>query len=90
MQNPHFVDLDPVFNFNIDEDYDYNACGMTKNMFCQTYGDWITYCVKKSGRNIDTSSNSAVVLLCFALSLLGELHNTTNETFKKIFFLLFK
>lgn len=72
MQNPHFVDLDPVFNFNIDEDYDLSACGMTKNMFCQAYGDWITYCVKKTGRNIDTSNNSAVVLLCFALSLLGK------------------
>lgn len=72
MQDRLFVDLDPVFNFNIDEDYDFNACGMTKNMFCQTYGDWITFCVQKSGRNIDTSNNSAVVLLCFALSLLGE------------------
>lgn len=71
MQNPHFVDLDPVFNFNIDEDYDFSACGMTKNMFCQTYGDWIAYCVKKSGRSVDTTSNSPVVLLCFALSLLG-------------------
>lgn len=71
MQNPHFVDLDPVFNFNIDEDYDCSACGMTKTVFWQMYGDWIRYCVKKSGRNIDTGSNSAVVLLCFALSLLG-------------------
>lgn len=73
MQHKRFADLDPVFNYNIDEDFDFSVCGMTLNMFCQTYGDWISFCVEKSERNIETDSNSKLVLLCFALSLLGEI-----------------
>lgn len=71
MDQRGFVDLDPVFNYNIDEDYDVLNCGMTRNMFVQIHGDWINYCVEKSEKNIDSSSNSTLVLLCFALSLLG-------------------
>lgn len=72
MQDRHFVDLDPIFNPNIDEDYDFNALGMTRNMFCQVYGDWITFCAGRNAKKVDTSRNSVLVLLCFALSLLGK------------------
>lgn len=71
MGDKNFVDLDPIFNFNIDEDYDVNAGGMTKSMFCQVYSDWINFCIVKSRKNIDSGNNSMLVLLCFALSLLG-------------------
>lgn len=72
MDNRNFVDLDPIFNYNIDEDYDVINSGMTKNSFVQVHGDWINYCVEKSEKNVDSGINSALVLLCFALSLLGK------------------
>uniref|UniRef100_A0A1Y1JUR7 Pecanex-like protein n=2 Tax=Photinus pyralis TaxID=7054 RepID=A0A1Y1JUR7_PHOPY len=71
IQDRNFVDLDPVFNFNIDEDFDLCVCGMTRNMFFQVYGDWIGYCSEKWGKTVDSNVNSTLVLLCFALSLLG-------------------
>lgn len=71
MQDRNFVDLDPVFNFNIDEDFDLCVCGMTRSMFFQVYGEWIAYCAEKWEKNVDTTINSSLVLLCFALSLLG-------------------
>lgn len=39
-----FVDLDPVFNINIDEDYDLLSCGVTRNSFCSFYLEWIRFC----------------------------------------------
>lgn len=74
MQDKNFVDLDPVFNINIDEDYDIIACGMTKSTFFQVYGDWIAYCAEKSQKNIEATINSNLTLLCFALSLLGKIN----------------
>ncbi|KAF5282134.1 hypothetical protein FQR65_LT02831 [Abscondita terminalis] len=85
IQDRNFVDLDPVFNFNIDEDFDLCVCGMTRNMFFQVYGDWIAYCSEKWGKNVDANVNSSLVLLCFALSLLGRRtlgavsHNTVSS-----------
>ncbi|KAF5299608.1 hypothetical protein FQA39_LY11523 [Lamprigera yunnana] len=85
IQDRNFVDLDPVFNFNIDEDFDMCVCGMTRNMFFQVYGDWIAYCSEKWGKNVDVNVNSTLVLLCFALSLLGRRtlgavsHNTVSS-----------
>lgn len=73
MEHRNFVDLDPVFNYNIDEDFDIQNSGMTRNMFVQVHGEWITYCVEKSEKNIESGINSSLVLLCFALSLLGKL-----------------
>lgn len=73
MDSRNFVDLDPIFNYNIDEDYDILSSGMTKNYFVQVHGDWINYCVEKSEKNIDSGINSPLVLLCVALSLLGML-----------------
>lgn len=43
----HFVDLDPIFNYNIDEDYDCRAPGITRNSFCSVYLNWIKFCYAK-------------------------------------------
>ncbi|XP_030569336.1 protein pecanex [Drosophila novamexicana] len=42
-----FVDLDPIFNFNLDEDFDFRAVGITRSSFCYVYLKWINYCVDK-------------------------------------------
>lgn len=39
-----YVDSDPTFNLNIDEDYDHRASGITPTAFCMVYLDWIQYC----------------------------------------------
>jgi hypothetical protein len=41
-----FVDLDPLFNCNIDEDFDYRAAGITRHSFCAVYLAWIQHCAK--------------------------------------------
>lgn len=43
----NFADLDPVFNMNIDEDFDFRASGITRSSFCNVYLDWIQYCATK-------------------------------------------
>lgn len=48
----NFVDLDPVFNLNIDEDFDFRASGITRNSFCNIYLDWIQYCAGKQDKVI--------------------------------------
>nr|XP_022912748.1 pecanex-like protein 1 isoform X1 [Onthophagus taurus] len=87
----NFVDLDPIFNFNIDEDYDAASGGMTRNMFCHVYNDWISFCVDKNRKNLDTSQNSTLVLLCFALSLLGRrsLATASHNTLSTVEFFLY-
>lgn len=47
MLDKNFVDLDPVFNMNIDEDFDFRASGITRNSFCNVYLDWIQFCGTK-------------------------------------------
>lgn len=47
MQDRNFVDLDPVFNMNIDEDYDFRSAGITRNSFCNVYLEWIQFCADK-------------------------------------------
>jgi hypothetical protein len=47
MSERGFVDLDPVFNMNIDEDYDFRASGITRNSFCNVYLEWIQYCASR-------------------------------------------
>lgn len=39
-----YVDSDPTFNLNIDEDYEHRASGITPSSFCMIYLDWIQYC----------------------------------------------
>lgn len=45
-----FVDLDPIFNVNIDLDYDVKESGITRSSFCNVYQDWVSYCVSRRGR----------------------------------------
>jgi len=47
MWDRSFVDLDPVFNMNIDEDFDMRTSGITYSSFCSVYLDWILFCVSK-------------------------------------------
>lgn len=44
IRDKNFVDLDPVFNMNIDEDFDYRYSGITRNSFCVVYIGWIRFC----------------------------------------------
>lgn len=46
-QDRSFVDLDPIFNHNLDEDFDFRASGITRASFCSVYLDWIQFCYKK-------------------------------------------
>jgi hypothetical protein len=91
MDNKNFVDLDPVFNYNIDEDFDISNSGMTRHTFCQVHGEWITFCVEKAEKHVDSGNNSTLVLLCFALSLLGRraLGAVSHNTVSSVEFFLF-
>jgi len=44
-----YAELDPIFNVNIDEDYDFTISGITRNSFCNVYHSWIQYCLAKRG-----------------------------------------
>lgn len=39
-----FVDLDPIFNHNLDADFDFRTSGITRQSFCGVYLGWIQYC----------------------------------------------
>lgn len=47
-----YVDLDPLFNSNIDEDFDFRSSGITRNSFCNIYLSWIQHCAKARDRSI--------------------------------------
>uniref|UniRef100_A0A3Q3EH39 Pecanex-like protein n=1 Tax=Labrus bergylta TaxID=56723 RepID=A0A3Q3EH39_9LABR len=63
---PNYVDSDPTFNLNIDEDYDHRASGITPSSFCMIYLDWIQYCNSRR-----QTVNSPLVNMCFGLCILG-------------------
>ncbi|XP_061376785.1 protein pecanex isoform X4 [Danaus plexippus] len=74
MSERSFVDLDPIFNVNLDEDYDFRASGITKSRFCAVYQEWVVHCSARRGpgwRRRASTRDSPLVTLCFALSLLG-------------------
>ncbi|XP_050550189.1 pecanex-like protein 1 isoform X4 [Spodoptera frugiperda] len=81
MNERNFVDLDPIFNVNLDEDYDFRASGITRSRFCAVYGEWIAYCGARRGAGWrrrggaagggGAGPGAALTTLCFALSLLG-------------------
>ncbi|XP_041981429.1 pecanex-like protein 1 isoform X2 [Aricia agestis] len=73
MSERSFVDLDPIFNVNLDEDYDFRASGITRSRFCAVYQEWIAHCGARRGAawRRAAARDSALVTLCFALSLLG-------------------
>lgn len=39
--------MDPIFNHNLDDDYDFRVAGISRNSFWQVYSDWIQFCVGK-------------------------------------------
>ncbi|XP_028037155.1 pecanex-like protein 1 [Bombyx mandarina] len=70
----NFVDLDPIFNVNLDEDYDFRASGITKSKFVSVYGEWVSVCAARrggAGGRRRGARDGSLVALCFALSLLG-------------------
>ncbi|XP_044731162.1 pecanex-like protein 1 isoform X2 [Chrysoperla carnea] len=85
MSEKNFVDLDPVFNINIDEDFDSRCAGITKASFCNVYHEWIEHCAGHMQETVESGRDSPLVLLCFALSLLGRRtlgaasHNTVSS-----------
>lgn len=52
-----FVDLDPVFNHNLDDDYDFRAAGVTRASFWNVYGEWIQFCCEKKRQQMQTALN---------------------------------
>ncbi|RXM94834.1 Pecanex-like protein 1 [Acipenser ruthenus] len=42
-----YVDVDPTFNPNIDEDYDHRLAGISRESFCGIYLGWIQYCASR-------------------------------------------
>uniref|UniRef100_A0A8C7KZH2 Pecanex-like protein n=1 Tax=Oncorhynchus kisutch TaxID=8019 RepID=A0A8C7KZH2_ONCKI len=69
---PAYVDSDPTFNLNIDEDYDHRASGVTPSSFCVVYLDWIQYCNSRRQTPVEESErDSPLVTLCFGLCVLG-------------------
>ncbi|GBP53300.1 Pecanex-like protein 1 [Eumeta japonica] len=72
----NFVDLDPIFNVNLDEDYDFRASGITRARFCAIYHEWIAHCSGRreaagGARSRAVGRDAPLVTLCFALSLVG-------------------
>ncbi|XP_030601840.1 pecanex-like protein 3 [Archocentrus centrarchus] len=68
---PNYVDSDPTFNLNIDEDYDHRASGITPSSFCIVYLDWIQYCNSRRQTPVTCERDSPLVNLCFGLCILG-------------------
>ncbi|XP_030637954.1 pecanex-like protein 1 [Chanos chanos] len=69
--SPSYVDSDPTFNLNIDEDYDHRAAGITPASFCMVYLDWIQYCNSRRQTPVESERDSSLVMLCFGLCILG-------------------
>uniref|UniRef100_A0A3Q2YCA0 Pecanex-like protein n=1 Tax=Hippocampus comes TaxID=109280 RepID=A0A3Q2YCA0_HIPCM len=67
----NYVDSDPTFNLNIDEDYDHRASGITPSSFCMIYVDWIQYCNSRRQTPVTSDRDSPLVSLCFGLCILG-------------------
>uniref|UniRef100_A0A3Q3X8P9 Pecanex-like protein n=1 Tax=Mola mola TaxID=94237 RepID=A0A3Q3X8P9_MOLML len=66
-----YVDSDPTFNLNIDEDYEHRASGITPSSFCMIYLDWIQYCNSRRQTPVMCERDSPLVNLCFGLCILG-------------------
>lgn len=75
LSDPAFVDLDPTFNINIDEDFDPAAAGITRVSFKLIYKDWIMYCIEHNSDLARTEyirkNEDFVISLCMGLSLLA-------------------
>lgn len=51
-----FVDLDPIFNHNLDADFENRASGITRASFCDVYMDWIEFCCMKRTEQQSTAT----------------------------------
>ncbi|XP_005309422.1 pecanex-like protein 1 isoform X6 [Chrysemys picta bellii] len=67
----NYVDVDPTFNPNIDEDYDHHLAGVSRESFCMTYLNWIEYCCSRREKPLDADKDSSLVTLCYGLCVLG-------------------
>ncbi|XP_062973677.1 pecanex-like protein 1 isoform X2 [Elgaria multicarinata webbii] len=67
----HYVDVDPTFNPNIDEDYDHRLAGVSRESFCIIYLNWIEYCCSRREKSLNSDKDSSVVTLCYGLCVLG-------------------
>ncbi|KAK4821883.1 hypothetical protein QYF61_004399 [Mycteria americana] len=67
----NYVDVDPTFNPNIDEDYDHRLAGISRDSFCMIYLNWIEYCCSRREKPLDSSKDSPLVTLCYGLCVLG-------------------
>uniref|UniRef100_A0A8C4V2Q4 Pecanex-like protein n=1 Tax=Falco tinnunculus TaxID=100819 RepID=A0A8C4V2Q4_FALTI len=67
----NYVDVDPTFNPNIDEDYDHRLAGISRESFCMIYLNWIEYCCSRREKPLDSSKESPLVTLCYGLCVLG-------------------
>ncbi|XP_073494996.1 pecanex-like protein 1 isoform X5 [Phyllobates terribilis] len=66
-----YVDVDPTFNPNIDEDYDLRLAGISRESFCASYLNWIKYCSSRREKPIEAEKDSPLVTLCYGLCILG-------------------
>ncbi|KAE8587289.1 hypothetical protein XENTR_v10021914 [Xenopus tropicalis] len=66
-----YVDVDPTFNPNIDEDYDLRLAGISRESFCASYLNWIKYCSSRREKPLDAEKDSPLVTLCYGLCILG-------------------
>uniref|UniRef100_A0A8D2IQ25 Pecanex-like protein n=1 Tax=Varanus komodoensis TaxID=61221 RepID=A0A8D2IQ25_VARKO len=64
----NYVDVDPTFNPNIDEDYDHCLAGISRESFCVIYLNWIEYCCSRREK---VNKDSSLVTLCYGLCVLG-------------------
>ncbi|XP_025151055.3 pecanex-like protein 1 isoform X5 [Bubalus bubalis] len=67
----NYVDVDPTFNPNIDEDYDHRLAGISRESFCVIYLSWIEYCSSRRAKPLDVDKDSSLVTLCYGLCVLG-------------------
>ncbi|XP_057344333.1 pecanex-like protein 1 isoform X4 [Manis pentadactyla] len=67
----NYVDVDPTFNPNIDEDYDHRLAGISRESFCVIYLNWIEYCSSRRAKPLDVDKDSSLVTLCYGLCVLG-------------------
>ncbi|XP_014279000.1 pecanex-like protein 1 isoform X1 [Halyomorpha halys] len=88
----NFIELDPVFTPNIDEDYDLRIRGINRDSFTAAYLDWIQFCNDKREKKLrDVGKDSTLVSLCFALSILGRrtLGAASHNTISSVEFFLY-
>ncbi|XP_054826335.1 pecanex-like protein 1 isoform X2 [Eublepharis macularius] len=69
--DPNYVDVDPTFNPNIDEDYDHRLAGISRESFCVIYLNWIEYCCSRREKPLNADKDSSLVTLCYGLCVLG-------------------